>query len=93
MELQKAAEKKTESTRDFKKKKKFDEIENIRKQKLTVQKTIDSLREGFDKETLEADKNQDLGSMSKAASFLCIIKEPDKTLIELTDVESMLENE
>ena len=49
--------------------------------------------EGSEKETLEADKNQDLGSISKAASFLCIIKEPDKTLIELTDVESMLENE
>ena len=32
---------------------------------------------------LEADKNQDLGSISKAASFLCTIKEKEKTLTEL----------
>ena len=48
LELQKAAEKKTESTREFKGKQKFDAIENIKKQKLTHQKTIDSLREGFE---------------------------------------------
>ena len=47
--------------------------------------------EGSEKETLEADKNQDLGSISKAASFLCTIKE--KTLTELTDVKSILEYE
>ena len=43
------------------------------KQKLTLQKTIDSLRQVFEKETLETAKNQDLGSISKAALFLCTI--------------------
>ena len=86
LELQKAAEKKTESTRELKRKQKCDEIENIKKQKLTLQKTIDSLWEGFEKETLEADKNQDFGSTSKAASFLHTMKEKEKTLTELTDV-------
>ena len=65
LELEKAAEKKTKSNRELKRKQKFDEIE------------------GFEKETLEADKNQDLGSISKAASFLCTIKEKEKTLTEL----------
>ena len=62
LQLQKAAKKKTESTRELKRKQKFDEIENIKKQKLTLQKTIDSPWEGFEKETLEADINQDFGS-------------------------------
>ena len=93
MELQKAAEKKTESTRELKRKQKFDEIESIKKQKLTLQKTIDSSREGFENETLEADKNQDFGSTSKAASFLRTMKEKEKTLTELTDVESILGSE
>ena len=66
---QKAFEKKTKRTRELKRKQKFDEIENIKKQKLTLQKTIDSLWEGFENETLEADKNQDFGSISKAASL------------------------
>ena len=65
LELEKAAEKKTKSNRELKRKQKFDEIE------------------GFEKETLEADKNQDLGSISKAASFLCTIKEKEKTQTEL----------
>ena len=65
LELEKAAEKKTKSNRELKRKQKFDEIE------------------GFEKETLEEDKNQDLGSISKAASFLCTIKEKEKTLTEL----------
>ena len=57
LELQKAAEKKTKSTRELKRKQKFDVIENIKKQKITLQKTIDLLQESFEKETLEADKN------------------------------------
>ena len=93
LELQKAAEKKTKSTRELKRKQKFDVIENIKKQKITLQKTIDLLQESFEKETLEADKNQDFGSTSKAASFLRTIKEKEKTLTELTDVELVLENE
>ena len=40
LELQIAAEKKTESTRELKRKQKFDEIENIKKQKLTLQKRL-----------------------------------------------------
>ena len=79
LELQKAAEKKTESTIELKRKQQFDEIENIKKQKLKPQKTIVSLREGFEKETLEADKNQDFGSTSKAASFPRTMKEKENT--------------
>ena len=78
---------------ELKRKLKFDKIENIKKQKLTLQKTIDSLRVGFEKKTLEADKNQGLGSISKSVSFLRTIKEKEKIQTELTDVESVLENE
>ena len=86
LKLQKSAEKKTDSTRQWKVKQKFDKIENIKKQKSTLQKAIVSLWEVFEKKTLEADKNQDHSSISKAASFLCTIKEKDKTLTELTDL-------
>ena len=51
-----------------------------------------SLQEGFEKETLEADKNQDLGSYSKAALFLLTIKR-ERENTDRTDVESILENE
>ena len=51
------------------------------------------MREGLEKETLEADKNQDLGSILKATSFLRTIKEKEKILTELTNVGSVLENE
>ena len=53
---------------------------------MALLKTIDSLQEGFEKETLETDKNQGLSSISKSVSFLCTIKEKENT--DRTDVES-----
>ena len=68
-ELQKAAEKKTESTRELKRKQKFDEIENIKKQKLTLQKTMIYCGRALKRKHLEADKIRILVVLQKLLHF------------------------
>ena len=86
LELQKAAENKTKSTRELKRRQKFDEIENIKKQNWTFQKTNDSLGEGSEKETLEAEKKSRSWQYFKSC-FISMYHEREKTKTELTDVE------
>ena len=71
--------------------KKFEVIAHIAK--IITPKNDRFIDESFGNETLEADKNQGIDSISKATSFLCTIKEKKKTLTELTDVNLILENE
>ena len=57
---------------ELKRKRKFDEIVNVKKQKMNLLKTIDALEEGFERETLAADENQDLTCIAKAASLFVV---------------------
>ena len=58
----KAKASKVENSQELKRKLKIDSIGNIKKQKLQLQECINSLKEGFESETLAADENQDLSS-------------------------------
>ena len=71
--------------------KKFEVIAHIAK--IITPKNDGFIDESFGNETLEADKNQGIDSISKATSLLRTIKEKEKTLTELTDVNPILENE
>ena len=78
---------------ELKRKRKFDEIENVKKQKMNLLKTIDSLKEGFERETLAADENQDLTCIAKAASLLRSKKEKENSLDVLNRAQKKLEEE
>ena len=60
----KAKASKVENSQELKRKLKW--IGNIKKQKLQLQECINSLKEGFESETLAADENQDLSSVIKS---------------------------
>ena len=61
--------------------KKFEVTAHIAK--IITPKNDGFIDESFGKETLEADKNQGIDSISKATSILRTIKEKKKTLTEL----------
>lgn len=53
----------------FLKRNKADELEQVKKQKMGLQNSIESLRAYQAQKTLKAKANQDLDSLTKAASF------------------------
>ena len=59
-ELERLANEDKKTERDMKRKLKLDKIETVKRQKLTMQSSIDVLKEGIFTETLAADENQDL---------------------------------
>ena len=71
-------ESKAKSDKDLKRKLKMHKIDNIKKRKLSLEKTISALREGIINETLAADKNHDLACSGKPAAFCKTLKEKEK---------------
>ena len=53
----------------FLKRNKANELEQVKKQKMSLQNSIESLRADQAQKTLKAKANQDLDSLTKAASF------------------------
>ena len=71
-----------------------EEIQNVKKKKkLNVEDAINALRKSVSCETLAADQEQNLSRVSKAAVFIKMISEKEKTLRELTNAEKKLEKE
>ena len=64
-----------------------------KKKKLNVEDAINALRKSVNCETLAADQEQNLSRVSKAAVFIKMISEKEKTLRELTNPEKKLEKE
>ena len=64
----KADEVKT-TDRDMKCRLKMDEITTMKRQKMTIQCSIEALKEGIFTETLACDEKQNLSLTAKAASF------------------------
>lgn len=54
--------------------------ENLDRKKTDLQTTINILQDSIEKETLKADKNQDLSAVSKAAALLRFAKEKEKNI-------------
>ena len=64
-------------------------IQNVKKQKLNDEDTINAVRKSVNCETFAADQEQNL-RVSKAAAFIRMISEKEKTLRELADAEKKL---
>ena len=77
----------------MKRKSKFDELEKVKKQKLDVQNSIDSLIAIITQETLNAEASQDCSNIVKAASFVRSLQEKQITLKNLEEKQKMLEVE
>ena len=77
----------------MKRKLKIEEIDNIKKQKVNLEKIISSLRESAISETLAADENHDLLSTKKVAVFIKTLKEKEKILLDLNYIHIKLENQ
>ena len=87
----KADEVKT-TDKDMTRKLKMDEITTMKRQKMTIQCSIEALKEGIFTETLAADEKQDLSLTAKAGSFCRSLKDKEKTLKEYNDIILNLEN-
>ena len=77
----------------LKRKLKCEELENLKRKKKELETTITDMRKGVERETLKADKNQDLAAMSKAAAILRAVKEKEKTLAVLCNAQENVEKE
>ena len=76
-ELEKNKQKLALGNMELKRKQKLEEVENLKRQRLSLSKTITDLRTAHESELLKADDQQDLTSLVKAASFLCLAKEKE----------------
>lgn len=63
------------------------------KKKTDLQSTISKLRVTIEKQTLLADKNQDLSAITTAAALLRSVNEKEKTVKELEAAQSNIEKE
>ena len=94
MELEKKAEEKQQrSSTDLKCKMKHDEISNVKKQRVELEVTIQSLMDGIIKEALLADDKKDPASTAKAAAFYRALNQKKETLAVLTKAQEKLEAE
>ena len=62
----------------------------MKKQKLNIQNSIASLRDGLEQETLNADVNKDLSCVARAAAFVRSLKEKENVLKSLKGKEKKL---
>ena len=80
-------------SRELKRKQKLEEIENFKRQKLSLTKTVNELRAAHEEELLKADGQQDMTCLAKAVSFLRTVKEKEAELNKLHQSESSLQQE
>ena len=68
---------------------KFEEITNVKKSKLAVQETIESMNKGI----AETEEKRDFTLPSKANAFKNSVKDKQQTLTDLTSAQKKLEEE
>ena len=68
---------------------KFEEITNVKKSKLAVQETIESMNKGI----AETEEKRDFTLPSKANAFKNSLKDKQQTLTDLTSAQKKLEEE
>ena len=69
---------------------KLEEIANVKKQKLTVQETIESLNKGIEKYLAEAEEKRDFTLLSKANAFRKSVIEKQQALNNLNNAQKSL---
>ena len=88
-EMERKADEVRKTDRDMKRKLKMDEIMTMKRQNMTIQCSIEALKEGIFTETLAADKKQDLLLTAKAASFCRSLKDNKKTMKRYCNYEEL----
>ena len=88
--LQKIAKKQLLKQKSRNIKLKLEEIANVKKQKLTVQETTDSLNKGIEKYLAEAEEKRDFTLLSKANAFRKSVKEKQQALNDLNNAQKSL---
>ena len=88
------SKKETEKMKKSRKRKlKSEEIANIKRSKLAVQETIESLNKGIEKYLAEAEEKRDFTLLLKANAFRNSVKDKQQTLTDLTNAQKKLEEE
>ena len=82
-----------EREKSRKQKLKLEEIANVKKNKLAVQETIESLNKSTEKYLAEAEEKRDFTLLSKANAFRNSVKDKQQTLTDLTNAQKKLEEE
>ena len=77
-----------ETEKSRKRKLKLEEIANVKKQKLTVRETTESLNKGIEKYFAEAEEKRDFTLLSRANAS---VKEMQQTLNNLNNAQKKLE--
>ena len=72
---------------------KHDEVSNVKKQRVELEATIQSLTDGIIKEALLADDKKDPASSAKGAAFYRALNQKKETLAVLTKAQENLEAE
>ena len=72
---------------------KLEEIANVKKSKLAVQETIESLNKGIEKYLAEAEEKRDFALLSKTNTFRNSVKDKQQTLSDSTNAQKKLEEE
>ena len=90
-DLKEQREQKVISEKSWKPKTKCEELENLKRHKTDLPNTIDNLLKSFESETLKANKEQSLQGYTKAASFLKVFIEKEKTLKYLEHAQENME--
>ena len=72
---------------------KLEEIANVKKSKLAVQETIESLNKGIEKYLAEAEEKRYFTLLSKTNAFRNSVKDKQQTLSDSTNAQKKLEEE
>ena len=72
---------------------KLEEIANVKKSKLAVQETTESLNKSIEKYLAESEEKRDFTLLSKANAFRNSVKDKQQTLTDLTNAQKKLEEE
>ena len=82
-----------ETEKSRKRKLKLEEITDVKKSKLALQETTESLNKGIGKYLAEAEEKRDFTLLSKANAFRNLVKDKQQTLMDLTNAQKKLEEE
>ena len=93
MALEDSKKETVEMEKSRKPKLKLKDRANVKKSKLAVQETIESLNKGIEKYLTKAEEKRDFTLLSKVNAFRNSVKDKQQTLTDLTNAQKKLEEE
>ena len=93
MALEDSKKETVENEKSRKLKLKLEEIANVKKSKLGIQETIESLNKGIEKYLAKAEEKRDFTLLSNVNVFRNLVKDKQQILTNLTYAQKKLEEE